>query len=86
MRARGLTELHKRTIVLINHQSPAQPYLDLDETVNHFRNNESLEVSEIPWDDHLAEAGPINLDLLNKATRRQFVKVAARLVDSLPAS
>jgi MinD-like ATPase involved in chromosome partitioning or flagellar assembly len=86
MRARGLTELHKRTVVLINHQSPAKPYLDLDETVNHFRNNESLEVSEIPWDDHLAEAGPINLDLLNKATRRQFVKVAARLVDSLPAS
>lgn len=84
LRARKLNELLTRTVVLINHQSPAKPHLDLDATVSHFRNSEQHEVLEIPWDEHLAEAGPINLDLLNKTTRRQFVKVAAMLVDSLP--
>lgn len=85
IRARGLTELSTRTVVLINHQSPAKPHLDLDATVSHFRNTEAHEVREIHWDEHLAEAGPINLDLLNKATKRAFVSVAALLVDSLPS-
>lgn len=85
IRARGLTELSTRTVILINHQSPAKPHLDLDATVSHFRNTEEHEVREIHWDEHLAEAGPINLDLLNKATRRAFVNVAALLVDSLPS-
>lgn len=86
LRARQMNELLTRTVVLINHQSPAKPHLDLDATVSHFRNSEQHDVLEIPWDEHLAEAGPINLDLLNKTTRRQFVKVAAMLVDSLPAT
>ncbi|MDD4865811.1 MAG: nucleotide-binding domain-containing protein [Mycobacterium sp.] len=86
IRARGMSELSTRTIVLMNHQSPAKPHLDLDATVSHFKNTENHEVRAIPWDEHLAEAGPINLDLLNKATRRQFVNVAALVVDSLPSS
>lgn len=85
LRARGLHELAAHTLVLMNHQSPAKPFLDLESTASYYRNTEECPVLEIPWDEHLAEASVVNLDLLNKSTRRQFVKAAATLVDMLPS-
>ncbi len=86
IRARDLQHVAANTLVLINHQSPAKPFLDLDGTASYFRNTESCEVLEIPWDEHLSEAGPVSLDLLNKGTRRQFVKAAATILEMLPST
>lgn len=86
LRERGLTELASRTIVLLNHQSPAKPLMSVDAITNHFHNTEKVELLEIPYDPHIAEAGPISLALLDKATRRCFVKAAAILLDKLPAN
>lgn len=85
LRARGLHELAAHTLVLMNHQSPAKPFLDLESTANYYRNTEECPVLEIPWDEHLAEASVVSLDLLNKNTRRQFVKAASTLVGMLPS-
>jgi len=84
LRARSLHDLAAHTLVLINHQSPAKPFLDLDNTANYYQNEEGCPVLEIPWDPHLAEASSVNLDLLDKGTRRQFVKASATLIGMLP--
>lgn len=86
LRARGLTELASRTIVLLNHQSPAKPHMDEESITHGFHKNEKVEVLKIPYDAHLAEASPISLELLDKNTRRQFVRAAAILLDKLPAN
>ena len=86
LRAHGLSELAERTIVLLNHPSPAKPHMNEEVITNHFHNNERVEVLAIPYDAHLAEAGAISLGLLDKTTRRQFVKAAAILLDKLPAT
>jgi MinD-like ATPase involved in chromosome partitioning or flagellar assembly len=86
LRERDLGDVLSRTLVLINHQSPAKSHVNLEQVVAHFRDREHLKVLEIPWDEHLAEAGEVNLDLLNKPTRRQFVRAAATIIDSLPSS
>lgn len=84
LRARNLHDLAAHTLVLINHQSPAKPFLDLENTANYYRNEQGCPVLEIPWDPHLAEASSVNLDLLDKGTRRQFVKASATLIGMLP--
>ena len=86
LRAHGLSELAERTIVLLNHPSPAKPHMNEEVITNHFHNNERVEVLAIPYDAHLAEAGAISLGLLDKTTRRQFVSAAAILLDKLPAT
>ena len=84
LRARNLHDLAAHTLVLINHQSPAKPFLDLESTASYYQNNENCPVLEIPWDPHLAEASSVNLDLLDKGTRRQFVRASATLIGMLP--
>ncbi|MEB3022950.1 MULTISPECIES: MinD/ParA family ATP-binding protein [Mycolicibacter] len=86
LRERGLTELASRTLVLLNCQSPAKPQVDEEAIANHFHNTEIVELLKIPYDPHIAEAGPISLALLDKDTRRVFVRAAAILLDMLPAN
>ncbi|WP_157931578.1 hypothetical protein [Mycobacteroides abscessus] len=87
LRAQGFDELTRRTVVLFNHRSKGnKDYIDLRKQVLHFEQVEHCEgrVFEIPWDRHLSEAGPIDLDLLDKGTRRQYVKAAAQAMQVLP--
>lgn len=90
LRHYGKTDLIADTTVLMNQQSPAKTHLDMDATALHFASLKREEEEDadrnvlgIPWDDHLSEAGPINLDLLQKHTRRQLVRGAARVVGGL---
>ncbi|MUL61029.1 hypothetical protein B5P44_00315 [Mycobacterium sp. CBMA 213] len=84
LRKKGLTELAGRTLVLINHQTPAKSHLDVKNVVNHFQ-NEGAKVLEVMHDAHLAEAGPINLELLDKRTELQYLRASAILMELLPA-
>lgn len=77
---------HLPTLVLINQTTPAKPFLDVDELAGHFRGAESRETLIIKWDPHLAEEGPVNLDLVDKKTRRKFEWAAALLMDMLPGT
>jgi MinD-like ATPase involved in chromosome partitioning or flagellar assembly len=86
IREHDLGGLLSRTTVLINHHTPTKSYVNLDEVIAYFQGQEKLKVYRVPWDEHLAEAGPVSLSLLNKGTRRRFVRVAAHVVNSLPAS
>jgi len=82
----GLLELmDQRTTVLVNHRSSAEPKVNLDTFVNRMHSVKAREVLDIPWDDHLSESGPVDLDLLSKPTRYQYVRAAALVVSSLPA-
>lgn len=82
----GLHELlEERTIVLVNHRSSADPKVDLDTFVGRMHAVKRREVLDIPWDDHLSESGPVDLDLLSKPTRYQFIRAAALIVSCLPA-
>ena len=82
----GLLELmDQRTTVLVNHRSSAEPKVNLETFVNRMHSVKAREVLDIPWDDHLSESGPVDLDLLSKPTRYQYVRAAALVVSSLPA-
>lgn len=85
-REAGLLELmDQRTTVLVNHRSSADPKVNLETFVNRMHSVKAREVLDIPWDDHLSESGPVDLDLLSKPTRYQYVRAAALVVSSLPA-
>ncbi|OHU47212.1 hypothetical protein BKG82_26515 [Mycobacteroides chelonae] len=77
---------HLPTLVLINQQTPVKPFLDIDELAGHFRGAEGRETLIIKWDPHLAEEGPVNLDLVDKKTRRKFEWASALLMDMLPGT
>jgi MinD-like ATPase involved in chromosome partitioning or flagellar assembly len=86
VREHDLGGLLDRTIVLINHNSPSKSHVNVDEVITYFKGKEKLRVLRVPWDDHLAEAGPVSLNLLNKTTRRRYVRLAAMTVESLPTA
>lgn len=82
----GLTDLlTRRTMEIVNHRSPADPKVDLDHFVGRVQSAAHREIIEIPWDDHFSESGPVDLDLIAKETRYQFIRAAAITVTNLPA-
>lgn len=87
LRANDLNDLASRVVVLLNYNTPGnRHHLDTQALAQHYKSSEGFAVVEIPWDEHLAEAGPISLDLLNKDTRRMLVKAAAEVLDTLPSA
>lgn len=82
----GRSNLLEHTSVIVNHRSPAEPKVDVDRFVGSLQSKQSREVVDIPWDEHLSESGPIDLDLLNKKrTRWQLLLTSAVIISSLPA-
>jgi len=74
-----------RTVSIINHRSSADPLADLDRYAQNNRGAlQRREVVEIPWDSHLSESGPIDLDLVGKSTYRQLMLAAAVVMRTLP--
>lgn len=86
MRQHKMYDLYSHSIVLMNSLTPVKSALNIDQTISHFVNNEKRPVVEVAWDPHFAEAGPVNLDLLNKGTRRAFEVAVAKVVSSLPGT
>lgn len=86
MRLNNFGGLHDRTMVIINHQGSVKPNIDVAAEVLYFQKSEGRETLAMPWDDHLVEAGPVDLNLLNKGTRRQLVTASAILANYLPTA
>lgn len=81
----GLLDLmDKQTTILVNHRTPADPKVDLDQFVGRMHAVKDREVLGVPWDDHISESGPMDLDLLSGPARYQYVFAAALVVSSLP--
>ena len=85
-REAGLIDLlSRRTLEIVNSRSPADPKVDLDHFVGRIQSVDQREVIQIPWDDHLSESGPVDLDLMSKSTRWQFLLASAIVIKNLPA-
>lgn len=85
-REAGLLDLlDRQTIVLINHRSPAEPKVDIDHFVGRMQSSRHREILDIPWDDHLSESGPVDLDLLSKPVKYQFIRAAALAMSVMPS-
>lgn len=79
VRESGLTNLIDHgTIDLVCRRNAAAPKVNL-QTYVHNAHTKHRDVLEIPYDEHLSESGPIDLDLMNKNTIYQYT-VAAKLV------
>lgn len=85
-RESGLTDLmDERTLMVVNHRTSAEPKVDIEHFVARQQAVSRREVIFFPWDDHLSESGPIDLDLVSKSNRFQIIKAAAIIMTRLPA-
>lgn len=85
-RESGLTDLmDERTLMIVNHRTSAHPKVDIEHFVARQQAVSRREVISLPWDDHLSESGPIDLDLVSKTNRFQLIKAAAIIMSRLPA-
>lgn len=76
----GWDHLVRSSVVVISSARPGSSTLDLHQLTQHFLSR-CRAVQVVPFDDHLAEGSEIDLDLLNKKTRRAFVQLAATVAD-----
>jgi MinD-like ATPase involved in chromosome partitioning or flagellar assembly len=77
--------LGEQTTMIVNYRSPAAPKADLEKFVGRQQSTEKREVLEMPWDEHLAEAGPVDIELLSKPVQYQYLRAAAIVAASLPS-
>lgn len=74
--------LAEHSLTVVNYRSPATPKVDVNRFVSSIH-GKRREVVEVPWDSHLAESGPVDLDLLDKRTRDQYILAAAIAMNRL---
>nr|WP_083877381.1 MinD/ParA family protein [Gordonia rhizosphera] len=76
LEAHGHGHLVSRAVVVLNGPRRSDVKIDLDQLAQHFLAR-TRAVQIIPYDDHLAEGAEVDLALLDKATRRAYVELAA---------
>ncbi|MFQ6331535.1 MinD/ParA family protein [Nocardia sp. CWNU-33] len=79
----GLQHLIAKSIVAITHHQPAKPTVDVAAIEKLFATAQRP-TCVVPYDEHLAEGGEIDLRLLDKETLLAFEELAAWLSDSFP--
>lgn len=79
----GFTHLVENSIVVIVHQRPDKPIVEVAEIEKLFA-TVSRPTCEVPYDQHLAEGGEIDLRLVAKDTAVVFEELAAALADNFP--
>ncbi|WP_228002899.1 MinD/ParA family ATP-binding protein [Nocardia australiensis] len=79
----GLHHLIAKSIVSIVHHQPAKPTVDV-EAIEKLFATAQRPTCVVPYDEHLAEGGEIDLRLLDKDTGVAFEELAAHLSDSFP--
>jgi MinD-like ATPase involved in chromosome partitioning or flagellar assembly len=81
--AHGLQHLIAKSIVSIVHHQPAKPTVDVAAIEKLFATAQRP-TCVMPYDEHLAEGGEIDLRLLDKDTGLAYEELAAWLSDSFP--
>lgn len=76
----GFGHLIARSVVVLSSARPGSSSIDTDQLAQHFLTR-CRAVQPIVFDDHLAEGADIDLELLNRRTRRGFVELAATIAD-----
>lgn len=77
-------ELLKDAIVVFSQTRPGKSHIDIDAERDRVVNSYRIPVVTIPFDEHIAEGGPMGLELLDEDTRLQFVHLAAEVMSKLP--
>ncbi|WP_460728104.1 MinD/ParA family ATP-binding protein [Nocardia heshunensis] len=80
----GMHRLAAESIIVITHQYPMKPTVAIERIEELFAAAHRPAVV-IPYDDHLAEGGEIDLRLLEKETVLAFEELAATLADGFPS-
>lgn len=77
-------ELLKGAIVVFCQTRPGKSHIDIDAERDRVVNSYRTPVVTIPFDEHIAEGGPMSLELLDEDTRLQYVHLAAEVMNKLP--
>lgn len=81
----GHQHLVQRAVVILNTNKQGKSSANIDQLKEHF-NPHVRAVHVIPFDDHLAEGGEVNLDLLDKKTKRSFEELAELIATDFPSA
>ncbi|WP_327100838.1 AAA family ATPase [Nocardia vinacea] len=79
----GMQHLIAKSVVTIVHQQPTKPVVDVAAIEKLFATGQRP-TCILPYDDHLAEGGEIDLRLVEKETLLAFEELAAGLSDGFP--
>lgn len=79
----GYANLAQSAVVVVCSARAKSASVDVDRLAEHFR-AKSRAVHQIPFDAHLAEGAEVELDLLNKKTRKAFMELAASVAEGFP--
>ncbi|MGW5520342.1 AAA family ATPase [Nocardia africana] len=83
LNSHGLQHLIAGSVVAIVHQQPLKPTVEVEQIEKLFATAQRP-TRVVPYDEHLAEGGEIDLRLLDKTTLLAFEELAAGLGDGFP--
>ncbi|MBF6246316.1 AAA family ATPase [Nocardia elegans] len=83
LNSHGLQHLIAGSVVAIVHQQPVKPTVEVEQIEKLFATAQRP-TRVVPYDEHLAEGGEIDLRLLDKTTLLAFEELAAGLGDGFP--
>ncbi|WP_439646965.1 MinD/ParA family ATP-binding protein [Millisia brevis] len=79
----GYAHLAERTVVVVSAQRPGPLGINMEALQRHFLARCRAMVV-VPFDEHLAEGGIVDIDRLRPRTRAAFVDLAAMVADDFP--
>nr|WP_188489639.1 MinD/ParA family protein [Williamsia phyllosphaerae] len=85
LQAHGYGHLVSRAIVVLSGPRRGTTTIDIGQLAQHFLAR-TRAVQIVPYDEHLAEGAEIDLELLNRDTRRAFVELAATVAEDFAAT
>ena len=85
LRLHGYQHLVEHAVVVLNSNKTDKSSANIEQLQDHFSPYVRA-VHVIPFDHHLAEGGEVNLNLLNKKTRRAFEELAEIIATDFPSA
>ncbi len=81
----GYQHLVSRAVVILNNNKQGKTTANIEQLKEHFSPHVRA-VHVIPFDDHLAEGGEVNLKLLKQSTLRAFEELAELIATDFPSA
>ncbi|MFC9435291.1 MinD/ParA family protein [Nocardia sp. NPDC057030] len=83
LNSHGLQHLVAKSVVAIVHQQRSKPIVDI-EAIEKLFETAQRPTRLVPYDEHLAEGGEVDLRLLERGTQLAFEELAAALAEGFP--